>query len=387
MSEASQRRPVIVLANSPWHAQWRRKQQLFSRLAALRPVYYIDPPFSALDFLRGAKSLSALVRRPIQVTTEPCGVHRVTGHPGIPAERFAGRIQLANAARHRRWLHGRLRSLTRDEGLREPVVLCYEPLLHPVRELMPAGHFVYDVLDDYATLHPSRAVGRRLDRAMRSLAAECDLTLVPNETLAQRLRADTRHLELLPHGVDIARFRPEAHIGSRFAPLADGRGVRAVFHGTLNARIDREILSALLAAGITLVLAGENGWTRRAFRRLQTQGKLHYFGLLACDEAAALVAACDVGLLPYRRAPGMEGVGTLKLLEFYSAGLPVVATAPVAGALRAPALQIADDPRAFVAAVRHAATLGASERAAGFTIARANTWDERTRQLDAWLPE
>jgi glycosyltransferase involved in cell wall biosynthesis len=387
MSETSARRAVIVLANSPWHAQWRRKQRLYSRLAALRPVYTIDPPFSPLDFLRGTKSFTTCMGSSVHVTTEPCGVRRVTGHPGIPGERFAGRIQFANAMRHRRWLKLRLCALMRDEALREPVVVCYEPLLYPVRELVPVGTFVYDVLDDYAALHPSRALRPKLDRAMRSLAAECDLTLVPNEALAQRLRADARRIELLPHGVDAARFRPGAHAGSRFASLAETRGVKAVFHGTLNTRVDRELLAALLAAGMTLVLAGENGWSRAAFRRLHAQGDLRYFGLLDCTEVAALVAACDVGLLPYNRSPGMEGVGTLKLLEFYAAGLPVVASAPVAAAWHTPALQIAEDPRAFVAAVHHAATLGAVERAAGFEIARANTWDARVRQLDAWLEE
>jgi teichuronic acid biosynthesis glycosyltransferase TuaH len=387
MNTASARRPVIVLANDPWHAQWRRKQQLYSRLAALRPVYYIDPPFSALDFLRGDRPLSAHRDPGIRVTIEPCGVRRVDGVAGIPAERFAGLIQLANAARQRRWASRCLALLARDGQARDPIIICYEPLLQPLSALGPARARIYDAIDDYAALCRSRIARQRIRRAMDHLASECTLTLAANEALGTRLASSAREVRTLPQGVDTALFRPGAQAGSRFADVAADRRVKAVFHGTLNERIDQAILKALADAGILLLLAGECAWSRRQLAALRAAGDVRMFGLLAPGEVAALVAAADVGIIPYRPIPGMESVATLKRLEFYAAGLPVVATDMEPYRACAQEIALASEPAGFVAAVRGAVERYAGAREQRIATALANTWDERVRQLDAWLPE
>jgi glycosyltransferase involved in cell wall biosynthesis len=403
---AARRAAIVVLANDPWNSQWRRKQRLYSHLARTRTVYYLDPPFPALDLLRAPLAHARIPRSP-RITRDASGVHVVRGAIGIPAERFLGRVRLLNARRQRAWARACLRHLDHAHGVHEPIVICYEPLLHPVRPLGAMRRLIYDVIDDYGEIAPSAIVRARSRARMEALAAESDLTLVVHDALRRRLEGHARELMILPHAADNEVFHPCADRGTRFAALREAGGIKAVFHGTLDERLDPRILTALLASGVTLLLAGECAWPQRVRRALRAAGDLRMLGPLSPAEAAALVAACDVGVLPYRRGRGMEGVGVLKRLEFYAAGLPVVATEAPPADMTAPALAqgmpgtspvpgatgsqdgvlCAHTPDEFVQAVRRAAHADPEARARLVEIARANAWDERARQLEARLPE
>jgi len=379
--------PVVVLSNCPWHSQWRRRQQIASRLATRRTVYFLDPPFSALDFARGRVPLGRWLAARLAIETDPTRVRIVRGTAGLPAQRFSGPVQRANGWLQRAWARRCLQTLRRREHLAPPILICYEPLLHPLAALGPARAMVYDAADDYAALSHSPHLQRVLRRRMDGLAASCHLTIAASAPLYARLAPVARRAELLPHGVDVARFHPTAYAGSRFEALAQEPGIRAVFHGTLDHRLDLDVLVALLRAGVVLLLAGECAWSNSDIERLQRAGDARVFGLLDQTEAAALVAAAQVGIIPYRALPGMESIQTLKRLEFYACGLPVVATDIPAYRPWADELTLAGDPTAFVAAVRSAASAPPDQRRRWRALAEAHTWDAGVAQLAAWLAE
>lgn len=385
------RPPVIVLANDPFDSQWRRKQQLYSRLARRRPVVWIDPPFSVLDFARGRRELASHLRRPIRIRSPQEGLTVLSGSPGLPGETYAGALTAANAWLHRHWCRRALRRLEAAQpgSIAQATLVCYWPLFHPLPgrrpELRPRK-LIYDAIDDYAALTPFAGLRRTLDHAADRLATASDLTLVTNTRLADRLAGAARHIEVLPHGVDPALFRPGAARGSRFEALAAEPGPKAVFHGTLDHRLDLTVLKKLLEDGITLLLAGQMGWRRGELAQLEAAGDCRYAGELTQADAAALVAAADVGIIPYRPLPGMESVQTLKRLEFFACGLPVVATDMLPYRDHAAELILADGPDDFASAVRRAGTLSPLDREARLALASENTWDARVEAFEAYLP-
>lgn len=379
--------PVVVLSNCPWRSQWRRRQQIAARLAAARTVYFLDPPFSGLDFARGRVAPVRWLATPHGIAADPTGVRVVRGAPGIPAQRFSGPIQRANGWLQRAWARRSLELLRRRNGLPPPILICYEPLVHPLAALGPARATIYDAADDYAALSRSSHLRPILRGRMEALAAASDLTISASAALHARLAPLARRAELLPHGVDARCFHPDAHVGSRFAALAREPGTRAVFHGTLDHRLDLDVLAALLRAGVTLLLAGECAWSRAEIERLRRAGDLRFFGLLDQREAAALVAAAQVGIIPYRALPGMESIQTLKRLEFYACGLPVVATDIPAYRPWAAELALAAGAGEFVTAVRAAASAPADQRRRLRALAEAHTWDAVVARLEGWLGE
>ncbi len=379
--------PVAVLSNCPWHSQWRRRQQVAARLTVRRAVYFLDPPFPALDFARGRVKLGSWLATPLAIEADPSGVRIVRGAAGIPAQRFSGTIRRANGWLQRAWARRCLARVRALEGGVAPILICYEPLLHPLADLGGARATVYEAADDYAAYARSRRLSPILRERMAALAAACDLTVAANAALGERLRPGARRLELLPHGVDTELFHPGAHRGTRFERRAASPAVRAVYHGTLNHLIDLDLLAALLRAGIELDLAGQCAWDRRAIARLRAAGAVHLHGLLSQGEAAALVAAADVGILPYRRLPGVECAEPLKRLEFFAAGLPAVATDFSAPNPPADGIRVARTTEEFVAAVRAGRELPPDARAQLRARAQHQTWKDQVARLEGWLAE
>jgi teichuronic acid biosynthesis glycosyltransferase TuaH len=375
-----------VLGATPWAGQWRRRQHLFSALARLRSVYHIDPPVPPRHLARRRPALTPHAAVAGGGAAARQEVRCIGGPPGLPAQRFSARMRCWNAVLQRRWVAGCLRALA-HRGVRRPILFSYDALLHPLPGEIEIAQHLFDCIDDYPARTPLRSLRARLESRTQALAAACDFTLVPNEPLAARLRAAARRIELLPHAVDPACFHPRADRETSFAALRALPGIKAVYHGTLDAKLDEAILTGLLRAGIRILVAGERAWPRETLARLRRAGDLRDFGLLDRHGAAALVAAADVGILPYRAFPGCEGAQVLKRLEFFAAGLPVVASDIAPCRREREETILAAGPEAFVAGVRRAASAADDETACErrLAIARANTWEQRALRLDAWL--
>jgi glycosyltransferase involved in cell wall biosynthesis len=410
--------PVVVLGNLPWNDQWRRRQYLFAHLARFRDVYHLDPPFPLLDFLRHGPasrgedqsqlpaghpqppgrpqagpppairrgvSFAAWRASPWSIRPDASGVRVVRGRPGLPGERFSPEVRRTNAALHRGWVRASLRRLAERHGVREPVLVCYDALIHPLDLEGLVRQRVYDLIDDYPVIAGAARLQKTLERRIHGLAKASDLTLVPNEALAERVAGSARRVEVLPHGVDIACFHPEAYRGTVFEELKRMPRPKAVYHGTLDDKLDPGFLEALLREGIVLLLAGQTAWPARRFAQLRRAGDLRCFGVLAPRNVAGLVAAADAGILPYRPYRGHERGGVLKYLEFCAAGLPVVATDIAPCRRCGEGLILAGAAGAFVAATVAASRTGGEGKERRLALARQNTWEERARRLNGWL--
>jgi len=383
--------PVVLIGASPWSGQWRRRQHLGSHLARLRPVFHLDPPWPATEILRRTRPW----RERASVRVDPSGVRIVPGPIGLPGERFLPETQRLNGALYRRWLPGALARLEREHGVRRPILVCCHPLMHPLGPVRArAAQVVYDVIDDYAARTPFRRLRPLLRERTLALARSSDLVLATSAALEEALAMAGSRVERLPHGVDPALFHPDAWKATRFARWKEDARPQAVYHGTLDHKIDLVLLEDLLRAGVTLLLAGETAWPGWTFTRLQAiaarpgAGAVHWFGLLEPREAAALVACADVGILPYVSFAGEEGASILKHLEFLATGLPVVAS-DTEPCRRCESVRLAANRADFVAAVlaaaRNSGPDAESERERRLRIAAAHSWSARAMRLDGWL--
>ncbi|MBP6875981.1 MAG: glycosyltransferase [Candidatus Eisenbacteria bacterium] len=434
------RTPVVVIGSSPWHSQWRRRQHLYSHLARFREVYHLDPPFPVLDFWRRVAprharaaggeidrgcpdggharewscpppragiSLGVWRRSAGRVELDSSGVRVVRGCPGFPAERYSPEARRMNAWLQRRQVHALLAHWRKSGLVTHPILVCYDALLHPLEPQADWAQLVFDVVDDYPARTSFHRFGRMLAEKTHALASASDLVIVTSDALRARLASSAAsdrvggigrshacrlgdRVKLLPHGVDPARFHPDAWMGTAFETWKRTPGPKAVFHGTLDHKIDLETLRALLRAGVTLLLAGEMSWSTDTLAQLRTLGGAHYFGSLPLADAAALVAAGDVGILPYLPFAGHEGATILKHLEFLAAGLPVVGSDLPACRRCGEGIKVARDPESFAASVKaafHEANDSAFSIARNrrIEIARENSWEARAAELDRWL--
>ena len=205
-----------------------------------------------------------------------------------------------------------------------------------------------------------------------------NLVFVTSKRLQDKLAARRPDAVYLPNAVADFFFSPP---GAEPAMLAAYPRPRLVFVGKLDAWVDFDAI-ALVAkrlphASVLVVGPGE------AAARDYPQN-VHFTGAFPYRELPSLLAACDVGLVPFLRNELTQAVSPLKLFEYLACGLPTVATRlDEIEASRAP-VALVDSAKEFPDAVAAILDRGA-DRAALVAYARENTWSKRFETVRAAL--
>jgi len=198
-------------------------------------------------------------------------------------------------------------------------------------------------------------------------------------------------------GADPAFFRPGA-VGAaerkrRRAGLGLGRGQRlALFHGTVEPHHGAASLPGLLRRAQAeapdlrfLLIAGGPGAAALA-QALKGRPNVSLLPFQPPEEVGRWAACADVGFVPYPPSRGLDLVFTLKLLEYFAAGLPVVSyrLAAAQAEFRSPSYHVAADEAAFVAALDRLSRTQAEPRLRA-RVLKDFTWDAVGRRLEKQL--
>lgn len=245
--------------------------------------------------------------------------------------------------------------------------------------------------------------------AARGAFARADAVTACSPDLAARvepLGADPATTEVIPYGVDAARFRPDAAaraatraaLGLRPAERLVLAGGRLVHKKGLDVALDAFARPGLDGARATaqLVLFGDGALREPLERQAALLGlgdRVLFLGRVERDRVPALFAAADLFLLPSVRdfAGNVDGLPNTLLEALASgapaiassvAGVPLVVTHDVEGLLVEPG-----DPEALAGALAalladpaRAARLGAAARA---RVERELTWPAIARRFVA----
>jgi glycosyltransferase involved in cell wall biosynthesis len=188
-------------------------------------------------------------------------------------------------------------------------------------------------------------------------------------------------------GADPACFKPNAvgraERARRRARLGLKKGQRLVlFHGTVEAHHGAEILPGLLrraavqAPGLRFLLIAGGPGTDALGRAVQGMAHVTLLPFQPPQEVGRWAACADVGLVPYPPSRGLDLVFTLKLLEYFAAGLPAASfrLAAAQAEFKSPAFAVAVDEAGLVAALDRVSRLGGDPRLRA-KVLKDFTWD------------
>lgn len=99
--------------------------------------------------------------------------------------------------------------------------------------------------------------------------------------------------------------------------------------GRLNARIDLNLVEAIVDAGFPLVIVGphDSRWEPQRFSALTARPGVYYVGQVAEEAVPAYIAATDIGITPYLDNLFNRASFPLKTLDYLSVGRPAITTA------------------------------------------------------------
>lgn len=239
---------------------------------------------------------------------------------------------------------------------------------------------VYYCVDEWATFPGLDK--QALARLERELLARADVTFTTSLALAQQKGVHCEATYLAPHGVDHAKFaRALDDTVAIPRDLVALPRPRIGFFGTLRDFLDYDLMAhvARTHPDWTLALIGQELCDIGPLRGLPN---VHLLGQKHHDELPAYCKGFDVGLVPYRIDDDVKFINPLKLREYLSAGVPVVATDMPEVRPYAHLCHIARTPDEMVAAIERALGEGSrTKRAARSAVMMDETWQARVAAI------
>lgn len=356
---------LVCLSHLRWDFVFQRPQQLLSRCARARRVFFVEEPV-ATD---GAPRLHC--------TRRECGV--MVAVPHLPRDLDDAQRELLL----RRMLDG----MIHEYGLRNYVLWYYSPMSRGFsRHLRPAAT-VYDCMDELSAF---RGAPPALRQHEHELLCGADLVFTGGRSLYEAKREVRPSAHLFPSSIDAAHFARARAPQSAPDDQAAVRAPRLGYFGVIDERIDLELLAGVadLRTDLNLVMIGPVAKIDPA--SLPRRPNIHYLGPKQYAELPRYIAGWDVAIMPFARNEATRYISPTKTPEYLAAGRPVVSTS-IRDVVNPYGIQglvaIADSPEEYVVAVECA--LYQHRRASWLRRVDAflagDSWDHTWRRMDALI--
>jgi UDP-galactopyranose mutase len=331
---------VVCLSHLRWDFVWQRPQQLLSRCARERRVFFVEEPI----FDAAEPWLETRLREDRLTVAVP---HLPAGTGDDERERALDRL---------------VRRLLEAHAVDDYVLWYYTPMaLGFTRALTPLA-VVYDRMDDLASFAGAPPDLRRREG---ELLGRADLIFTGGLSLYEAICRRHANVHLFPSSVDVAHF---ASAREPHPDPSDQRGIprpRLGFFGVIDERMDVDLLARVAASRPDwhIVLIGPVA--KIDPESLPRHPNIHYLGQKAYEDLPRYMAGWDVAILPFARNEATRSISPTKVPEYLAGGLPVVTTS-IRDVVRTYGehglVRIADDPEAFARACAAAMEEEASAR-------------------------
>jgi glycosyltransferase involved in cell wall biosynthesis len=238
-----------------------------------------------------------------------------------------------NILRHVPWLSHinaaivgmQLRKMIRKFAPDDPRIVqwIYHPMQAWTRLAFPGAAFIYECYDE----HWHTPDGEPLPK-MRALETEilgiADVTFVTTSTLLEKRRELTKTIHLLPNGIPDFFLDEPAPVADLIDKIPHPRiGYVGVIRRPMNLMLLRDVFAQHPDWQLVLVGPVQRHVGIELVAKLPN---VHIVGARPFDSLPAIMRKLDVGLIPHEINEFTRVMSPLKLMEYLSAGLPIVAT-------------------------------------------------------------
>ena len=317
-------RGLVCFAND-FNGDPTSKHHIMRTYAAETPVVWVEASGMRRPQLRQAHDLRRIagrLRRSVNTAGRAAGNLQVISPLSIPLPGNG----LANAVNARIYRAAVKRALeAQHRTARPPLVWVYNPVVAPYLDSIPHSGVVYHCVDRWWEFSEYDTTVMRA--CHEDLCGRAQVVFASSSELLNDCLPHNSNSHLIPHGVQWEHFAAAAH-GDLQVPsdVADIQGPVLGFFGLIHDWVDQDLLCSIARAlpDTTLVLIGN---ARVDVSRLQAMPNIRLLGQRRFSELPAYCVAFDVALIPFVFNDLTAAVNPIKLREYLSAGLPVVASA------------------------------------------------------------
>ena len=358
-------RDLICLSHLRWDFVFQRPQQLMTRCARNRRVFFFEEPiFDA-------------VHSELRISRER-GVYVCVPHLSRDLSHAATIAELRNL----------LFGLQATSKIERPVMWYYTPMALEFARELTSSAIVFDCMDELSAF---RGAPPEMLKLEAELLRRADLVFTGGQSLYEAKRERHRRVYAFPSSVDVPHFL-SARQGKR--DPQDQSGLphpRLGFFGVVDERMDLNLLDTIAVTRPEWQLIILGPCVKIDPATLPHRANIHYLGMKKYEELPAYLSGWDVALLPFAKNDSTKFISPTKTPEYLAAGRQVVSTS-LRDVVRPYGEQglvhIADKPAEFIRAIEQALATphpGWRERVDRMLSAMSwdRTWDEMSSLIDS----
>jgi UDP-galactopyranose mutase len=361
--------PLVVFSHLRWDFVYQRPQHLLSRLAAKRPVIFIEEPVHNSE-----------VEPRWDLSRPAPGV--VVARPNLPIGGLAFNDEQVAL------LAPMVDSLLAAENITGYVAWFYTPMALPLAralDVQPEA-VIFDCMDELSAFRfaPTELIER--EAAVMQWA---DVVFTGGPSLYRARQGRHNNIHCFPSSVDANHFA-QAKTVPEAADQAPLPHPRFGFYGVIDERMDLDILDTLARSHPEWQIVIVGPVVKIEPDSLPNHPNLHFLGGRKYEELPSYLAGWDVCLLPFALNEATRFISPTKTLEYMAAGLPIVST-PITDVAE-PYGNIAylgATPEKFVTACERALAASPEERSARDALAREvlrnTSWDTTARSIETLI--
>jgi len=370
---------MVCFAND-WYADPLSKKHLMLRFAKNHKILWINSVNNRRPRLAGKDA-----RRVLQKLIEfRQGLKQV--HDGIWVLTplyvpFHG--QSAVRALNRKLLGLQIRQALRRLGIERAITYTFAPTSADVAGTLGEKKIVYHCVDEFSAFSDA---GDEVAQRERELVTKADIVICSAGTLFENKRRLNKNIHLVTHGVDYEFFRKAAD-GS--LPVAEEltKLPKPIlgFTGLLADWVDIPLIAELARRRPewSIILIGRSDVSLDAFEGLSN---IHLLGHRPYECLPQYLRGFDIALLPFVNNELTVNTNPLKLREYLSAGLPVVASPIPEVARYRNIVSLASTSGEFEVQVDRILAAGEGGPSIKRSAAMANeSWDAKVKEIEELL--
>jgi hypothetical protein len=359
---------IVAFSHLRWNFVYQRPQHLFSRLAAKRPVFFIEEPeFDASGpprWERTTPQANVVVLRPrTPIKT-----------PGFHADQLQS-------------LEPLMAELVRELESTTVVAWLYTPMALPLAQSMAPAVVVYDCMDEL-----SMFLGAPPELLSREAALiECaDVMFTGGPSLFRAKQARHSNVHCFSSSVDAAHFRVKGGAVHQAEDQAGLAHPRLGFYGVIDERLDLPLVDFIAKAHPEWQIVLVGPVVKIDPGTLPRRDNIHYYGQRSYEDLPRYLTGWDICLLPFARNDATRFISPTKTLEYMAAELPIVST-PITDVAEpyGDIVYLGDTPAEFVAACEAALAARPAEREARAARMRrvlaGTSWDVTVSAMEKLL--
>ena len=321
-AERTRPRPIICLSHLRWNSVFQRPQQLMSRFARERDVWFFEEP----------------EHHPVaELRVNLCpatGVHIATPLLPDPGDVAA--------------LRGMLDAVLRRTG--SATGWYYTPMALRFSDHVAWDAVVFDAMDELSAF---RFAPAELVQLEARLMQRADVVFTGGASLHEARRGRHCNIHCFPSGVDLAHFMAARDLLPEPADQAGLPRPLLGYFGVIDERLDMALLAGMAALRPAWQFAMIGPVAKLSPEELPQAANIQWLGAKDYRDLPAYLSHWDVALMPFARNEATRFISPTKAPEYLAGGRRVVST-PITDVVRRfegiEAVAIAEDAHGFVAA-------------------------------------